>query len=354
MSSPSESPDIEIIVPEFINEGELASIPIPRDDPTIVSPDIRTTKGINTTGGRRGDGFDGFDMASESQKILNGEGCICEFSQISIHFPRSTSLKGAYICLLNSSASPLHLLFTFTSLHGKTTLKRYEFRFKESSWFFLPIHLSDIALCEITTPQKHPESFSIHSLAFVRETTERVPQKMTHGSSHLDHFKSIMDGLPIIKTQHISKLEGSIPISFVDPFIKLSLPNIKAKDDCMSIDHARYDQSLAVQEMLQGNAEHRLSLSHLSIPFSSPTPLKGVYICVGKEDSSLQLFFTFTDSDGKVTYKKYGFPTIEHVCDYEHEWHFLPIDLSNVVLCEIEGNSQMGRISSRRFLIHNL
>ncbi|GKT27666.1 hypothetical protein ADUPG1_000127 [Aduncisulcus paluster] len=75
MSSPSE-PDIEIIVPEFINEGELASIPIPRDDPTIVSPDIRTTKGINTTGGRRGDGFDGFDMASESQKILNGEGCI--------------------------------------------------------------------------------------------------------------------------------------------------------------------------------------------------------------------------------------------------------------------------------------
>ncbi|GKT28615.1 hypothetical protein ADUPG1_004994, partial [Aduncisulcus paluster] len=109
-----------------------------------------------------------------------------------------------------------------------------------------------------------------------------------------------------------------------------------------------YDQSEEAQKMLKG--EDSVSLSHLSIPFPSPSPMKGAYICVEKDSSSPSLRFTFTDCDGKKTSKKYEFIRPKH----RFEWHFLPIDLDNVVLCEIEGKGSWWGKNSRCFDIPSL
>ncbi|GKT25271.1 hypothetical protein ADUPG1_012986 [Aduncisulcus paluster] len=92
-----------------------------------------------------------------------------------------------------------------------------------------------------------------------------------------------------------------------------------------------------------------LALSHLSIPFRSPSPIKGAYICVEKDDSSPSLLFSFIDCDG-MTSIKYEFTRPKH----EYEWHFLPIDLPSVSLCKIEGKGMWREKSSREFWINSL
>ncbi|GKT20742.1 hypothetical protein ADUPG1_011756 [Aduncisulcus paluster] len=93
-----------------------------------------------------------------------------------------------------------------------------------------------------------------------------------------------------------------------------------------------------------------LVLSHLSIPFPSPFPIKGAYIYVHEDFCSRSFLFTFTDCDGKKTSKKYDFTRPRH----RFAWHFLPIDLDNIVLCEIEGKGMWKEKNSRYFWINAL
>ncbi|GKT28436.1 hypothetical protein ADUPG1_000645 [Aduncisulcus paluster] len=103
------------------------------------------------------------------------------------------------------------------------------------------------------------------------------------------------------------------------------------KSDVYCKESKYYDQSSKAQRMLKGDVF--VALSHLSIPFPLPSPMKGAYICCGCK-----------------TCKKYEFTRPKHGI----EWHFLPINLDNVLLCEIEGKGTWPEKNSRAFHISSL
>ncbi|GKT29146.1 hypothetical protein ADUPG1_005174, partial [Aduncisulcus paluster] len=124
----------------------------------------------------------------------------------------------------------------------------------------------------------------------------------------------------------------SIPIPRDDPtLIDPAYEMVNGSDYSYSKELSKYDKSLDAQRMLRGKGE--VFLSHLSIPFPSPSPIERAYICLDTYYSSPSLLFTFTLSDVKKISKKYEFTEPKH----RYEWHFIPIDLSNVILCEIQG-----------------
>ncbi|GKT32888.1 hypothetical protein ADUPG1_006936 [Aduncisulcus paluster] len=331
------------VKPEFIHEGNQSCCPIPRDANNIEAPDFLVLKAINAT---EEEDDKGYDRSSQAQKIMKGEYCCGCFTHVSIPFSSSSSIKGAYICLYcYDSASPSHLMFTFTSSNGEQTSKIYEFpESEEDSWFFLPIDLFDVVLCEITGKGKEEEDFQINSLVFFREeTSEEAIVSDEWNETAVMRPKFVMEG------DKESCGRKSIPIPRDDPkLVDPSFSMIKCKNDSVSKESECYDQSSDAQKMLKGKDD--LCLSHLSIPFPSPSPMKGAYIFVNVFYSSPSLLFTFTDCDGKKTSKKYEFTQPK----YKYEWHFLPIDLDNVVLCEIEGKGMWAEEKSRYFWINSL
>eukprot|EP00764_Aduncisulcus_paluster_P015307 gnl/Carplike_NY0171/9760_a13668_181.p1 GENE.gnl/Carplike_NY0171/9760_a13668_181~~gnl/Carplike_NY0171/9760_a13668_181.p1 ORF type:complete len:141 (-),score=16.95 gnl/Carplike_NY0171/9760_a13668_181:129-551(-) len=130
----------------------------------------------------------------------------------------------------------------------------------------------------------------------------------------------------------------------VDPLFLM----VKGKDDSYCKESECYDQSSEAQKMLKG--EGFVSVSHLSIPFPSFCSLKGAYIGIFESSSSPSLLFTFTDSDGTKSLKKYKFSQPI----YGPEWYYLPIDLPNVVLCEIIGKGSWNGKHNRDFCINSL
>ncbi|GKT35395.1 hypothetical protein ADUPG1_008566 [Aduncisulcus paluster] len=335
---------IQTVEPEFIHEGDESCCLIPRDAPNIKSAAFPTIKAID---GTEEEGDRKYDLSSEAQKMMKGELNYGQFTHISIPFSSSSPMKGAYICLsgVTNSLPPSHLIFTLTSSKGEKTSKKYEFpEFKGYRWYFLPVDLPDVVLCEITGKARGEEYFDIESLVFI--SREETPEEMKSREAR----DKLWSETPVVKPEFVK--EGgikSIPIPRDDPkLVDPSFSMVKSKDDSYSKESMWYDQSSRAQKMLKG--ECNLSLSHLSIPFSSPSPMKGAYICVHRYDSSPSLLFTFTDCDGKKRSKKYEFTEPEH----SYEWYFLPIDLDNVVLCEIEGKGMWDETNSRCFEITSL
>ncbi|GKT27957.1 hypothetical protein ADUPG1_000312, partial [Aduncisulcus paluster] len=277
-----------------------------------------------------------YDQNSEAQKMMRGEDNDGNFTHISIPFSSSSPMKGAYICLygFTHSLPPSHLIFTLISSKGDKTSKKYEFPgFKGFPWYFLPVDLPDVVLCEITGKGREEEYFGIRSLVFIREET---PEEIKSREASEKLWSETQVVKPEFK-EVVWEDEDSIPIPRDDP--KLVDPSFAIVNT--SKESKKYDKSSNAQKMLKG--EDKVSLSHLSIPFPSPSPMKGAFICVDKYDSSPSLLFTFTDCDGKKTCKKYEFIRPKHW----FEWHFLPIDLDNVVLCEIEGKGMWCNMNSR-------
>ncbi|GKT23121.1 hypothetical protein ADUPG1_012329 [Aduncisulcus paluster] len=321
---------IQTVQPEFLLEGSEGCCPIPRDAPNIKSTEFPTIKAID---GTKKEGECGYDQSSKVQRMMKGEGNYGQFTHISIPFSSSSPMKGAYICLTSYYFSPpSHLIFTLTSSKGDKTSKKYEFPgFEGNHWYFLPVDLPDVVLCEITGKGRYGECFGIDSLVFIRKETP-------------EEIKSLVKP-EFVKEGH----RNSIPIPYDDPkLVDPSFSIVKCKDDSLSKESEEYDLSSDAQEMLKG--ECSVWLSHLSIPFPLPSPMKGAYVCVSKDDSSPSLLFTFTDCDGKKINKKYEFTEPEHI----FEWHFLPIDLDNIVLCEIEGKGRWDNKNSRWFCISSL
>ncbi|GKT24400.1 hypothetical protein ADUPG1_012718 [Aduncisulcus paluster] len=298
----SEAP---VLKPEFVKEGGRNSIPIPRDDPHLVDPSFSMVKGKNDRYSKESEYY---DRSSKAQRMLKGEDVVgVRLSHLSIPFPSPCPMKGAYICVDDDSSSP-SLLFTFTDSDGKETSKKEE------------------------TPEELK----------AREAREKLWAEA-----------------PVVKPEFIkegdkeSKGRDSIPISRDNPIlIDPSFSMVKCKDDLYCRESKEYERSSKAQKMLKGKDVVRLS--HLSIPFTSPCPMKGAYICVHRNSSSPSLLFTFTDCDGKKTSKKYKFTKPESLNELKYEWHFLPIDLDNVVLCEIEGKGKWDDKNSRDFWIHSL
>ncbi|GKT27471.1 fidgetin-like protein 1, partial [Aduncisulcus paluster] len=341
---------IQLIEPEFIHEGYLSSSPIPRDAPNVRSPDITAIEAKNRT---KGKGDEEYDQSSNAQKMMKGEHYWGKFTEISLPFSTSTPIKGAYICIgeyTRFTYPPLYLIFSLTSSKGEKMVKKYEFpELEKTSWFFLPIDLSDVVLCEITGKRRWKECFEIKSLIFI--SREETPEEITSREAR----EKLWSEAPVVNPEFVKEGDeesfgrDSIPIPRDDPkLVDPSFSMVKCKDDSKSKESKYYDQSSRAQKMLKG--EGIVHLSHLSIPFPSPSPMKGAYICVDKNDSSPSLLFTFTDCDGKKTFKKYEFTRPKHW----YEWLFLPIDLDNVVLCEIEGKRTWDMKNSRYFWIYSL
>ncbi|GKT29801.1 hypothetical protein ADUPG1_014207 [Aduncisulcus paluster] len=342
----SSSTDIQIVEPEFIHKGYINCSPIPGDAPNIKSSEISSITAIDGTQ-EEDDGE--YDQSVKAQKMMRGEFNNGSFTHISIPFSSSSQMKGAYVCLTSYSSPPLHLIFTLTSSKGEKTSKKYKFPgFIFDRWYFLPVDLPDVVLCEITGKGREKECFCIKSLVFIREET--FEETLSREAR-----EKLWSEAPVVKVEFVTEEDeesdgrASIPILRNDP--KLLAPSfsmVKCKDDVYSKESEEYDQSSESQRMLKG--DDYVQLSHLSIPFPSPSPLKGAYICVSEYGSSPSLLFTFTDCDGKKTVKKYEFTKPKH----EYEWHFLPIDLMNVVLCEIEGKGTWFQKNSRHFCINSL
>ncbi|GKT26915.1 hypothetical protein ADUPG1_013530, partial [Aduncisulcus paluster] len=367
---------IQTVEPEFVHVGDERSCPIPRDAPNIKSTKLLTIEAIDGTK-EEGDeeywyeeyhqSFEAqkmmkgkdilrqvtdcqhldqskYDRSYKAQKMLTGEWNFEKITYVSIPFSSSSPMKGAYICIDSDSSPPSHLIFTLTSSKGEKTSKKYEFPgFKGWHWYFLPVDLPDVVLCEITGKGREKESFQIDSLVFIRkETPEEIKSREAR--------EKLWSEAQVVKPEFVKEgWRDSIPIPRDDPkLVDPSFSMVKCKNDSVSKESEEYDQSSIAQRMLKG--EDYVELSHLSIPLPSPSPMKGAYICMDEWQSPPSLLFTFTDCDGKKTFKKYEFTQPKHL----YEWHFLPIGLDNVVLCEIEGKGRWLNKNSRRFFIHSL
>ncbi|GKT14606.1 hypothetical protein ADUPG1_010520 [Aduncisulcus paluster] len=340
---------------EFVHEGNEWCCPIPRDAPNIMNPKYKSLKAKDQTRNILFVKSAKYDQSFEAQQMMKGELNDGRFTDISIPFSSSSPMKGAYICLKGYSSPPSHLIFTLTSSKGEKTSKKYDFsEFEGGHWYFLPVDLPDVVLCEITGKGRKREYFEIKSLVFI--SREESPEEITSREAK----EKLWSETPVVKPEFVK--EGgikydigeyfdkkSIPILLDDPhLVDPSFSMVKCKLDAFSKESVCYDQSSDAQKMLKG--EDHVLLSHLSIPFPSPSPMKGAYICVNKYTSSPSLLFTFTDCDGKKTSKKYEFTEPEHL----YGWYFLPIDLDNVVLCEIEGKGTWIRKNRRDFCIYSL
>ncbi|GKT13997.1 hypothetical protein ADUPG1_010388 [Aduncisulcus paluster] len=375
MSSSTDAVIIQTVKPEFVLKGDYFCCPIPRDAPNIKSAEFPTIKAKYKTDICK------FDKSSYAQKMMKGEYNNASFTHISIPFSSPSPMKGAYICLYgysrrstwtSSFSPPSHLIFTLTSSKGDKRSKKYEFpqfnrdfKFIGDGWHFLPVDLPDVVLCEITGKGTDGKYFEILSLVFI--TTEETTEEITFREAR----EKLWSETPVVKSEFVKKgdkeSEGmlrrqrkrsafgvsfdrkSIPIPRYDPkLVDPSFSMVKCENDAYSKESEGYDRSSDAQRMLKG--ECNFELSHLSIPFPSPSPMKGAYICVDKDWSSPSLIFTFTDRDGNSTSKKFEFFQPKNL----YEWHFLPIGLWNVVLCEIEGKGMWKEKNSRCFKIYSL
>ncbi|GKT19972.1 hypothetical protein ADUPG1_011610, partial [Aduncisulcus paluster] len=344
--------------PERIHKGGCACCPISLDSPNVLSPDFLAIKARDST---KKKSHHGYNQSHHAQTMMKGYGFDGFLTHISIPFSSPSSIKGVYIHLngnswssseslsshliFTSTALPSHLVFTFSSSNGQKVSKKYEFPdFEGHHWYFLPVDLLDIILCEITGKGKETMNFNIQTLLFIREEThEETIARETK--------EKVWSEAVVMKPEfvHIGS-NAFVPIPRDDPkLINPSFLLVQGKDDSERKESKKYDQSSRAQRMLKGEVDD-VHLSYLSIPFLLPHPVKGAYICVHKYGSSPSLLFTFSDSDGKKTYKKYEFTEPHNL----YAWHFLPIDLSNIVLCEIEGKGTWDEKNCRWFGICSL
>ncbi|GKT32203.1 hypothetical protein ADUPG1_006404 [Aduncisulcus paluster] len=339
----------------IFSHGDLCCCPIPRDVPNIVSPDFPSIKATLDLK---------YDGSLDAQRLLKGMdqnhcGNVTQrlFTRISVPFSAS-DIEGAYICINGFDyleRIPTYLKFTFTSSTGVKTTRRFKFlndktkklRFdilEDFLWYKLPIYLTGVVLCDIS--KKKEEGFRIASLSFFRKET---PEESVIRKSK----ETLWSEAPVVKPKFLqeAKAEKCIPLDNAN-LIKPLLSMVKCKDDSRGKESGSYDQVSKAQSMLKGEygISNYVRLSHLSIPFMMPCSIKGALICGGKFFSSPSLLLTFTDCDGEKTSKKYEFSRPK----YFYEWHFLPIDLPNVILCEIEGKGTWNNKNRRCFNIHSL
>ncbi|GKT27507.1 hypothetical protein ADUPG1_000066, partial [Aduncisulcus paluster] len=294
-------------------------------------------------------GSPGFDQSSGAQKMMRGEENYDSiFTFISLPFSSPTPMKGAYICL-DCSFLPEHLLFTFTSSKSEKISKKYDIiKFQGWLWFFLPIDLSDVVLCEITGKGREKEWFVIRSLVFFQEDT---PDEIMAREAK----EKLWSEAPVLEPYiawSITCPDDFISIRSDDPRrVNPLYSMVKCKNNVFCEESVYYDQSSQAQKMLKWESgecgQDAVLLSHISIPFPSPSPLKCAYSYV-TEYCSPSLLFTFTDCTGKKTSIRYDFSRPIG------EWYYLYINLPNVVLCEIEGKGMWDRRQSSQFCIDTL
>ncbi|GKT34418.1 hypothetical protein ADUPG1_007774 [Aduncisulcus paluster] len=353
---PQRPKDIEdVTLAEFVHNGGQDSIPIPRDDPAIINPHISCISGKDERKDKKYRRE--YDQSAEAQKMMIGKWNNGKFTSISIPFRSSTPIKGAYICIEKKTyfmVPNTFLCFIFSTSKKGKIFKKYEFPELESiCWFYLPIDLADIVLCEIEGERLKEKKkitkkcFSIRSIVFIHR--KKTPEEVFSREVNEIALKKLWTAAEMVKPEFIKEGDRlAVPISRDDPSILTPIVSmVESKDDSKSKESTRYDQSLMAQKMLKG--EGGVYFSHLSVPFPSPILMKGIFICVDISCSPTFLFL-FTHSDGQITSKMYEFARPKYYC----EWYYLLVDLSNVIMCEIEGKGSWKENNSRYYRISSL
>ncbi|GKT37098.1 hypothetical protein ADUPG1_009949 [Aduncisulcus paluster] len=177
-----------IIKAKFIVEGDKKSfgrnsIPIPRDDPSIIYPSINNVQAFDDSMSWKSENH----KSQNAKKLFNGE-LSAKFSHIFSPFSSPCHVKGTYICLKRDKRS-LSLFLTLSDSHGKKISKRYKFIKPkyEYEWYFLAIDLRNIVLCEIEVLGERFEeyqTFLFTSLFFIgdRSKSNHIPTHLPHPS----------------------------------------------------------------------------------------------------------------------------------------------------------------------------
>ncbi|GKT35948.1 hypothetical protein ADUPG1_009004 [Aduncisulcus paluster] len=303
--------------------------PIPYSDPTIIPLPIDEISGCDDHWGKQSMYY---DKSEDIQGILRGDQDCSRFSHLYFPFSSPIShLKGIHICC-DKHFGPISLLLLFDH-SDKYKISSMKFSLPQpknrSEWIFLPIDLTNVVHCEIrpegTWDARTSRRSYIDGLIFVRAETPKELQ------DRKDREKFISSAPSISSTIFNRKDRLHPPVALDSPqTLPLNIAESNAYDDSFCKESVQYDKSSIVRGMLRG--ECCASFSHLSIPFQDKCCPKGVYICF-KQNKRIPAFrFVFTHSDGKQTFMKCAVEDLE----YKYEWHFFPMDLSDVVLCEIE------------------
>ncbi|GKT26078.1 hypothetical protein ADUPG1_013231 [Aduncisulcus paluster] len=106
----------------------------------------------------------------------------------------------------------------------------------------------------------------------------------------------------------------------------------------------------AFRSMLRGESTVSTAFSEISIPFSIPSHIKGLYVCVSKSTGPLFLCIRAIGCDKVQQFKKYAF----HRPQNESEWYFLPFEMYDVVQCEIGGKGTWENFYHESVTLNNL
>ncbi|GKT33351.1 hypothetical protein ADUPG1_007289, partial [Aduncisulcus paluster] len=329
--------------PQFIHEGGSECIPISRDDPNVIYRTLENIKGRDETWKKSDKQH---EQKCEAQRLMKGEPNSGHFTHLSIPFESSVPMKGVYICV-SSISTPAHLIFTFFDSSLKKNSICYAFPdFSRENWFYLPADLPDVTKCKIDGKGKTTGYFQIKSLAFIRAATSEEAEREDRESRIAQQWS---EAQPYSAEYINAGGMHDVPIPREDPtIVDPSSMTVEARDDSKSKGSSGYDVSAKTEKMLRGEGD--VSVSTLSLSFSSPLTVKCALVCMHQDYGSPALLLTFTHSDGKHTSKKYEFAVSHDLFG----WHSLPIDLCDVVMCEIKGKGMIWNTHSRVFNITSL
>ncbi|GKT31544.1 hypothetical protein ADUPG1_005954 [Aduncisulcus paluster] len=340
---------------EFLYPGDDICGPIARDDPSIIDQDLAKIVAIDLSK----IGTEDYDQSSQARRMISGDHNSGKFSFLQFHFSSPSQINGICFCVERKDYFK-NLKFDFYDEFGHVLTKKCVIPGSEfhESWFFARIDLSDIVKCEITfiydgegEEGKKNKNFSMISLFFVRKDS---PEEFSARKVEKISLKKLWSTATSMKPQFLREGSRFSPIiPFDDP--RIVFPHVSmvtATNDAYGPQSEYYDESENAQRMLVGKSD--VWFSHLTIPFSSPSSLKGALISIAKYKSSPSLLFIFTLDDGTKICRKYEFPYPYPGSIFDFEWNFLPIALSGVVSCEVKGKGRWAFKQSRCFYLESL
>ncbi|GKT25695.1 hypothetical protein ADUPG1_013116 [Aduncisulcus paluster] len=310
----------------FLYDGFMTALPLYRDDTRVISPNISKIKGINRTFYLSDPRF---DCSKQAQQSLIGHWHFQGFTDVSVPFNLPSDVNGAYI-FVGKEVVPHSFLFTFTLTDGKQISKLFEFpeiiHFK--NWFFLPIGVKNVNMCHITSTNMEYD-FALPSLVFIREESKQ--ELYARKAKEASHEKKWSEAT-VVQARFLCGPKKVWESMLISSYCKLEpkISKISSKNRSMLKQSDIYDSSLKAQALMRGNGS--FYGSNIYIPFERPSVIRGANI-VFDEFGPMELLFTFTHADGKVSVKKFVFSRPIDGASMS----FLYIGLENVVVCEIEG-----------------
>ncbi|GKT26532.1 hypothetical protein ADUPG1_013388 [Aduncisulcus paluster] len=397
----------EVIKASFVTEGDDQCFPLSREHPSILKLDIPHIHG-KIEGIPNDEEFIGRDILSSdicvnfchlSIPFLEFSGVkgvyICinrDSGPISLQFsfvllsglriPKNVSfsqpthdlewhfvpikLVDVVLCEIDgkgTDSGPISLQFSFVLLSGLRIPKNVSFSqpTHDLEWHFVPIKLVDVVLCEIDGKGtwENPSSLntSVNSMVFVQELSseESMPLKSMEDArtQSIMPTSEISQDKPSFKRPQFIKMgqKDSVPIRRDEPCVlSLDVPNITSKNAyvCKQLDC--FDKSAEAKAMMLGE-RYGVVLSHIFVPFTAPSRVRGIYICVDKDWGPKEIHCIVTQGDSTVSSRRYLFVS-RPACMFE--WYLLNINLPKVVSIELEVKGMWGSETTKSSCVQSL